>query len=182
MRGVRGMGPTYFMRAVFPCLTTLPGPVFVLLNVATCSFLLLERGRSCRDKEFPRGCPYCVELIADWAPLDICQLWYLQVQIEIPLLRWRLSSSSLRTFAFKTNNDIDIDIDFTCPTRHTAVDDLLTLHVSAPRPVLRIVVDVGLADAGRMPINEAERKNRQQSHQVHRTAALQRLQERSQVK
>ena len=30
--------------SVFPCLTTLPGPVFVLLNVATCSFL--ERGRS----------------------------------------------------------------------------------------------------------------------------------------
>ena len=30
--------------SVFPCLTTLPGPVFVLLNVATCSFL--ERGRN----------------------------------------------------------------------------------------------------------------------------------------
>ena len=30
--------------SVFPRLTTLPGPVFVLLNAATCSFL--ERGRS----------------------------------------------------------------------------------------------------------------------------------------
>ena len=30
--------------SVFPCLTTLPSPVFVLLNATTCSFL--ERGRS----------------------------------------------------------------------------------------------------------------------------------------
>ena len=45
---------------------------------------------------------YCVEIIANRAPLDICQPWYFQVQIEVPLLRWRLSSSSLRTFAFKT--------------------------------------------------------------------------------
>jgi len=38
----------------------------------------------------------------NWAPLDICQPWYLQVQIDVSLLRWRLPSSSLRTFALKT--------------------------------------------------------------------------------
>jgi len=45
-------------------------------------------------KEFPRCCPYCVELIANWASLDICQPWYLQVQTEVSLLRWRRLSSS----------------------------------------------------------------------------------------
>jgi len=39
----RGMGQHISRASVFPCLTTLPGPGFVLLNVATCSFL--ERGR-----------------------------------------------------------------------------------------------------------------------------------------
>ena len=76
---------------------------------STCSFLVTRTKLGTRS--FRVAAPTVWNSLPTELRSTFCQPWYFQVQIEVSLLRWRLSSSSLRTFAFKTNNDIDIDID-----------------------------------------------------------------------